>query len=68
MTSAPATQPKKPSGIQWPIFIISLLGMNVIVVAITIVSAVRNPAHVEPDYYNKALNWDESRGITDDTD
>jgi len=55
--------PREPKGLQWPAFVVGLLLLNVSVCAITVISAVIHPAQVEPDYYDRALNWDESRGI-----
>lgn len=66
MTTQDPTKP--PRGLQWPIFIVALLGLNVLVCTITIVSAVRNPAEIEPDYYDRALNWDETRAAATDSD
>jgi hypothetical protein len=49
----------------WPVIIISLLGLNMTICAITVYAATRNPAAVtvEPDYYRKAVEWDSSRQI-----
>lgn len=52
---------KPPKALHWPAFIVGLLALNVIVVGITVFAAVTNPAQVEPDYYERALNWDENR-------
>lgn len=42
--------------------IVALLSLNIIVVTITVIFATSDPsAAVEPDYYNKALAWDEDR-------
>jgi len=45
----------------WPGLIFVLLGFNVVIVAVTVVAAVRTASPVEPDYYTKALHWDESQ-------
>lgn len=47
----------------WPFAIFGLLGLNVIICGITVYAATRNPEAraVEPDYYQKALNWDLNR-------
>jgi predicted cobalt transporter CbtA len=63
----PAPPEKTPSGIQWPVMIVGLLGLNIVVCAITITAATTNPAIIEPDYYEKAVNWDEHRGIATPT-
>lgn len=55
--------PKHPSGRQWPIIIIALLGLNIGVCVVTIAAATANPARIEPGYYDKAINWDAQRGI-----
>lgn len=49
----------------WPIIILSLLGLNMTICAITVYAATRNPASVsvEPDYYRKAVEWDAQRQI-----
>jgi hypothetical protein len=60
---APAT-PQTPSGAKWPVIIIGLLLLNVTVCAVTVTLSLRNPAAVEPDYYNKAMNWDEHRAAS----
>ena len=68
--SAPTTdQPKarQPKGLQWPVLIVCMLGANIGVCAITVYFAVTRPVQVEPNYYERAINWDASRGITDET-
>lgn len=46
----------------WPVVIVALLSLNVLVVAITVIAATMDPSvAVEPDYYQKALSWDEGR-------
>ena len=54
-----------PSGAKWPVIIVGLLLLNVAVCAVTVTLSLRNPADVEPDYYDKAMNWDAHRGIDD---
>lgn len=45
----------------WPVAIFALLGMNAAIVAVTIVFASSDPSvAVEPDYYNKALNFEQT--------
>lgn len=52
----------KPRGWGWPVFIVGLLGLNVLVVTITVIAASSDPSvAVEPDYYQKALAWDDDR-------
>lgn len=47
----------------WPVLIVALLGLNIAVVAVTVIAATSDPSvAVEPDYYQKALTWDEERG------
>ncbi|HRJ49541.1 MAG TPA: FixH family protein, partial [Phycisphaerales bacterium] len=49
------------SGGIWPGAIFALLGVNVVVVAVTVYFAVTDPsASIEPNYYEKAVRWDES--------
>lgn len=45
-------------GWAWPVIIVALLGLNVTVCAITVVSALSGVTSIEPDYYEKALAWD----------
>ena len=65
-TPDPAAAPE-PSGRKWPFIIIGLLLLNVTVCAVTVTLSLRNPAAVEPDYYQRGLDWDAAR-VTDDTD
>lgn len=58
---AQPTPAKTSRGLQWPAMIIGLLGLNVGICAVTIISAARHPAHIEPDYYERAVNWDQIR-------
>lgn len=57
--------PKPPTGRGWPVLVVGLLGLNICVCFITITAATLNPARIEKDYYDKAINWDAHRGITD---
>lgn len=48
----------RPS-IRWPLIIVGLITLNMVVVAATIYFAINDPsAAVEPDYYQKAVDWD----------
>jgi len=47
--------------------VVGLLVLNIGVCIITITAATLNPARIEPDYYDKAVNWDTHRGITAET-
>lgn len=44
----------------WPAMIFVLLGGNMIIVAITVTAALRTRSPIEPDYYTRALAWDDS--------
>ena len=55
--STPTTKTIIP-GWAWPVIIVGLLGLNVAVCAITVVSALSGDTSIEPDYYKKALAWD----------
>jgi nitrogen fixation protein FixH len=45
----------------WPGAIFGLIGLNMVVVAVTIYFAANDPsAAVEPQYYQKALAWDDT--------
>jgi nitrogen fixation protein FixH len=45
----------------WPHFIFVLLGVNFVVVGVTLYFALSDSSFaVEPDYYRKALAWDQS--------
>lgn len=57
-TPAPTTNRR---GLQWPALIIGMLVLNMGVCAVTIVAAVRTNPPVEPDYYQRALEWDQHR-------
>lgn len=57
----------RPRGWIWPVVIIGLLGLNMAVVAITVIVATSDPSvAVEPDYYQKALAWDADRDVRRD--
>ena len=50
-----------PPHIAWPLFIVGLLSMSVATVAITVVAARSDGGpQVIDDYYQKAVNWDET--------
>lgn len=48
-------------GMQWPMLVVGLLLLNVSVCALTVVSALRSPVHIEDEYYAKAVDWDATR-------
>lgn len=58
MTTA---NPESNAGRKWPFFIVGLLLLNVTVCAITVTAAVMNPADTEPNYYQRALDWDRNK-------
>ncbi|KAA0216685.1 MAG: hypothetical protein DYG94_08765 [Leptolyngbya sp. PLA3] len=61
MTDACGGTPR-PRGWIWPVVVIGLLGLNVLVVTVTVIVAGSDPSvAVEPDYYRKALAWDAGR-------
>lgn len=45
----------------WPGIIFVLFGVNFLIVAITLIGASRTASPIEPDYYTKALNWDQTQ-------
>ncbi len=48
------------SGRIWPVIIIGLLALNIGIATLTLVLATRDESFaVEPDYYQKAVAWDE---------
>jgi len=51
------------SGKIWVVAVVGLLMLNVSVCAVTVIAATSNPvaAAVEPDYYQKAVDWDKTR-------
>lgn len=59
MASVPAAQPRKSW--LWPNLVYALIGMNLIVVAVTVYAANKDPSFaVEPDYDVKALEWNKT--------
>lgn len=47
------------AGRRWPAIIIGLISLNMCIVAVTVVCAVRDKSFaIEPDYYKKAVEWD----------
>lgn len=60
--AAAAAQPPGGSSIRWPIIVIGLLGLHVVIMAAAAVVATRDRAYVVvPDYYQKAVRWDQSK-------
>lgn len=53
-------------GRAWPFVIVGLLGLNVLVCAITVVSSLSSPYTIEPGYYEKAVAWDADRAAFPD--
>ena len=51
------------SGRIWIVAVIGLLALNVTVCAVTVVAATKDPvaSAVEPDYYQRAVEWDQTR-------
>jgi len=60
-TTAAASRPNRRAGMQWPALVVGMLVLNMGICAVTIVAAVRTNPAVVPDYYDKALRWDELR-------
>ena len=53
-----------PPHIAWPMFIVGLLSMSVATVVITVVAARSDGGpQVIDDYYQKAVNWDETAAL-----
>ncbi|MFA6044720.1 MAG: FixH family protein [Phycisphaerales bacterium] len=49
-------------GIGWPVAIVSLLGMNMVIVGITVFYAnTSKTSGVVPDYYTKAVHWEDTQ-------
>lgn len=49
-------------GTAWPLAIISLLGMNMVIVGITVYYAnTSKTSGVVPDYYTKAVHWEDTQ-------
>jgi nitrogen fixation protein FixH len=58
---------KKPrrSGTFWPLFVVVLLGGQVILMLVMAYMATSDPSFaIEPDYYQKGLDWDQSAAQT----
>ncbi len=53
------------SGRIWALAVVGLLALNVGVCAVTVVAATSDPvaSAVEPDYYQKAVDWDVERAL-----
>lgn len=51
----------------WPGIIFVLLAGNVVIVIITIVAAAISHSPVEPDYYRRAVEWDQVKSLRADT-
>ncbi len=62
MSDAPIEAAARPRRVWiWPALVVALLLVQVIISAVTLTVALSDPGFaVEPDYYNKALQWDES--------
>lgn len=45
----------------WPGIIFVLFGVNFLIVAVTVIGANRTASPIEPDYYTKALHWDQTQ-------
>jgi hypothetical protein len=45
----------------WPGMIFALIGLNVCIVGITVWASIVSRSPVEPDYYQRAVNWDRDR-------
>lgn len=53
-------------GAFWPAAIIGLIGLNVVIVGVTLYFATTDPSvSVEPQYYQKALAWDDTARLRD---
>ena len=53
---------KRWAAIVWPGLVIGLLAMQVLMCLIAFSFATGDPSHaIEPDYYKKALNWDQTQ-------
>lgn len=50
------------SGKVWPMLVCAFIALDVVIVGVTIIAAHSDPSFaVEPDYYSKALHWDDAR-------
>lgn len=47
----------------WPGIIFVLLGLNVIIVAITVVAAIRSDSPFEPDHHSSGVEWDSIKSL-----
>ncbi|MEQ9097202.1 MAG: FixH family protein [Phycisphaerales bacterium] len=48
----------------WPLAVVGMLAISMSVCAITVVAAVSDPSYaIEDDYYQKAVDWDQSREL-----
>lgn len=45
----------------WPTMIFVLLGMNICIVGITVYAAHASRSPIEPDYYQRAVDWDQNQ-------
>jgi nitrogen fixation protein FixH len=58
-------KPDRTAAIRWPLFLAGLFSINVFMVATTIYKSVTDETFaVEPDYYAKAMAWDDTRAAT----
>lgn len=56
---SPPQRPARPAVWFWPTLVFALLGMQVLICATIIYASNSDPTFaVEPDYYQKSLNWD----------
>lgn len=54
------TPEHQPGAWRWPLIVVTLLAGHLTICCVTIYLATSDPSFaVEPDYYNKALHWDE---------
>lgn len=63
ISESPDPSARVDRGRRWPVFIVLLLGLNVGICAVTFVAALTHPVTIEPDYYDKAVRWDEIREL-----
>lgn len=52
---------ERRASIFWPGLIVSLLLVNIGICTMTVIAASRSNFVLEPDYYQKALDWDEEK-------
>ncbi len=56
-----ATPPAKSTGWHWPLIIFGLLGSQMLIWFVMLFIALSDPTvAVEPDYYRKSLNWNDT--------